>query len=336
MGLDELKFNVVGIEFYCTLEESWSDHSTANASWNYGTDKKIGGTPKSGIFINIRMNAKQDWFVKKVNSMIRGVRPFKRSLVPSTYDISGFWQNGFDDNILEDLRKYLKREIPKLGVTTPQYVSLSEEEKKQLEENELEEIKKQKAAVKSQQRKDAAKRKAEREEYYRNREKAEASTKSAAQKARLRKYLKLIIPIACTLIGLLVVVTVLGNGEISLPDMPVLLPDLLESIPNITQSCEVYDSIRITSGTSQGKISLMSCSIENKDVLTVSGDLSKSAQINLTLLNPDMKKIQDVTFVKKEFSHIIGEELYSKDDGKWRINVIVGGKLQGVLKFIAN
>jgi hypothetical protein len=47
-----------------------------------------------------------------------------------------------------------------------------------------------------------------------------------------------------------------------------------------------------------------------------------------------MKKIQDVTFVKKEFSHKIGEELYSKDDGKWRINVIVDGKLQGALKFM--
>ena len=96
MGLDELKFNVNGIEFYCTLQESWSDHSTANTSWNYGTDKKIGGPAKSGIFINIRMNVKEDWFVKKVDGMIRGVRPFKRSLVPATYDISGFWQNGFD------------------------------------------------------------------------------------------------------------------------------------------------------------------------------------------------------------------------------------------------
>jgi hypothetical protein len=49
-----------------------------------------------------------------------------------------------------------------------------------------------------------------------------------------------------------------------------------------------------------------------------------------------MKKIQDVTFRKKEFSHTIGEELYGKDVGKWRINVIVGGKLQGTLKFMVN
>jgi hypothetical protein len=49
-----------------------------------------------------------------------------------------------------------------------------------------------------------------------------------------------------------------------------------------------------------------------------------------------MKKIQEVTFVKKEFSHIIGKELYVKDAGEWTINVIVNGKPQGILKFIAN
>jgi len=119
--------------------------------------------------------------------------------------------------------------------------------------------------------------------------------------------------------------------QISIP-----LGDITEQISDTIQPCKVYNSIQITKVASQGTISLMSCSIENKDVLTVSGDLSKSAQINLTLLNPDMKKIQDVTFVKEKFSHIIGKELYSKDAGEWRINVIVSGKLQGILKFIAN
>ena len=119
--------------------------------------------------------------------------------------------------------------------------------------------------------------------------------------------------------------------QISLP-----LGDITEQISDTIQPCKVYGSIQITKVASQGTISLTSCSIENKDVLTVSGDLSKSAQINLTLLNPDMKKIQDVTFVKKEFSHIIGKELYSKDAGEWRINVIVSGKLQDPLKFIVN
>ena len=115
---------------------------------------------------------------------------------------------------------------------------------------------------------------------------------------------------------------------ISIPfDVIASLPlgDITEQISDTIQPCKVYGSIQITKVASQGTISLMSCSIENKDVLTVSGDLSKSAQINLTLLNPDMKKIQDVTFVKKEFSHTIGKELYSKDDGQWRINVIIDG-----------
>ena len=80
----------------------------------------------------------------------------------------------------------------------------------------------------------------------------------------------------------------------------------------------------------------MSCSIENKDVLTVSGDLSKSAQVNLTFFNPDMKEIREANYVKEKFSHIIGKELYSKDAGEWRINVKVNGEFQGILKFRVN
>ena len=126
---------------------------------------------------------------------------------------------------------------------------------------------------------------------------------------------------------------------ISIPlDVITSLPlgDITEQISDTIQPCKVYGSIQITKVASQGTISLMSCSIENKDVLTVSGDLSNSAQINLTLLNPDMKKIQDVTFVKKKFSHTIGKELYSKDAGEWRINVKVNGEFQGILKFRVN
>ena len=105
--------------------------------------------------------------------------------------------------------------------------------------------------------------------------------------------------------------------------------DIVEPIRGAIEPCEVYDEKE----TEQGKISLKLCPIKDKDVLTVSGDLSKSAQVNLALLSPDMKKIQDVTFVKKEFSHIIGQELYGKDAGQWRINIIIDGKLQGILKF---
>ena len=154
------------------------------------------------------------------------------------------------------------------------------------------------------------------------------------QKGRSRKIAAIIITIlSVAVIGMFL----FGDGSFdSLTQISIPLGDITEQISDTIQPCKVYNSIQITNVASQGTISLMSCSIENKDVLTVSGDLSKSAQINLTLLNPDMKKIQDVTFVKKEFSHIIGKELYSKDAGEWRINVIVSGKLQGVLKFIAN
>ena len=154
------------------------------------------------------------------------------------------------------------------------------------------------------------------------------------QKGRSRKIAAIIITIlSVAVIGMFL----FGDGSFdSLTQISIPLGDITEQISDTIQPCKVYNSIQITKVASQGTISLRSCSIENKDVLTVSGDLSKSAQINLTLLNPDMKKIQDVTFVKKEFSHTIGKELYSKDAGEWRINVIVDGKLQGILKFIAN
>ena len=154
------------------------------------------------------------------------------------------------------------------------------------------------------------------------------------QKGRSRKIAAIIITIlSVAVIGIFL----FGDGSFdSLTWIFILLDDIIEQISDTIQPCKVYNSIQITKVASEGTISLMSCSIENKDVLTVSGDLSKSAQDNLTFFNPDMKKIQEVTFVKKEFSQIIGKELYSKDAGEWRINVIVSGKLQGVLKFIAN
>ena len=154
------------------------------------------------------------------------------------------------------------------------------------------------------------------------------------QKGRSRKIAAGIISVFfIAIIGMFL----FGDGSFdSLTQISIPLGDITEQISDTIQPCKVYNSIQITKVASQGTISLMSCSIENKDVLTVSGDLSKSAQINLTLLNPDMKKIQEVTFVKKEFSHIIGKELYSKDAGEWRINVIVNGKDQGILMFMKN
>ena len=154
------------------------------------------------------------------------------------------------------------------------------------------------------------------------------------QKGRSRKIAAGIISVFfIAIIGMFL----FGDGSFdSLTQISIPLGDIAEPIRSAIEPCEVYGSIPITSGTTKGEISLKLCPIKDKNVLTVSGNLSKSAQVHLTLLNPNMKKIQDVTFVKKEFSHIIGKELYSKDAGEWRINVIVSGKLQGILKFIAN
>ena len=154
------------------------------------------------------------------------------------------------------------------------------------------------------------------------------------QKGRSRKIAAIIITIlSVAVIGMFL----FGDGSFTPSDWTFPpLGDIIEPIRDITEPirgaiepCEVYDEKE----TKHGKISLKLCPIKDKDVLTVSGDLSKSAQVNLALLSPDMKKIQDVTFVKKEFSHIIGQELYGKDAGQWRINIIIDGKLQGILKF---
>ena len=154
------------------------------------------------------------------------------------------------------------------------------------------------------------------------------------QKGRSRKIAAIIITIlSVAVIGMFL----FGDGSFTPSDW-ILIPigDIIEPIRDITEPirgaiepCEVYDEKE----TKHGKISLKLCPIKDNDVLTVSGDLSKSAQVNLALLSPDMEKIQDVTFVKKEFSHIIGQELYGKDAGQWRINIIIDGKLQGILKF---
>ena len=345
-------WTISGCHFTCEVEYWSGDGSKARAYWNYGTDKKFGGPGKSGYFIEIKMVPQAYWLSKKIHGWIRLVRPFKGPFGLGSID--QFWKTGMtgqEEEIIEEVKNVIKSGGPgaafekgRLEIRARQ--GKLEEEKWQSLKAKLDLIankrfKKDVLELNEKQQEEVLKihgKKVQRTRKPRKKVEADGTLhediRKERQKIRTRKAAKVAAKAVIVCVVAIAAVFVLGNGEISLPDMPVLLPDLLESIPNLTQSCEVYDSIRITSGTSQGKISLMSCTIKNKEMLTVSGELSQSSQINLTLLNPDMKKIQDVTFVKKEFSHTIGEELYSKDDGKWRINVIVGGKLQGALKFM--
>ena len=105
--------------------------------------------------------------------------------------------------------------------------------------------------------------------------------------------------------------------------------DITESVRSTIVPCEVYKSIPITVGTTEGKISLKEC----KNVLTVSGKLNESAQVHLTLLNPDKKPVHGTTFVTNEINYQIDKDLYDKQAGIWSINVTVNGKLQGTLEF---
>ena len=102
------------------------------------------------------------------------------------------------------------------------------------------------------------------------------------QKGRSRKIAAGIISVFfIAIIGMFL----FGDGSFdSLTWISIPLGDITEQISDTIQPCKVYGSIQITKVASEGTISLMSCSIENKDVLTVSGDLSKSAQVNLALL----------------------------------------------------
>ena len=108
--------------------------------------------------------------------------------------------------------------------------------------------------------------------------------------------------------------------------------DITESVRGTMEPCKVYDSILISSGTTQGKISLKEC----KKVLTVSGNLNESAQVHLTFLNPDKKPVHGTTFVTNEINYPIGKDLYDKQAGIWSIRVTVNGVPQGILEFIKN
>ena len=108
--------------------------------------------------------------------------------------------------------------------------------------------------------------------------------------------------------------------------------DITESVRSTIVPCEVYKSIPITVGTTEGKISLKEC----KNVLTVSGNLNESAQVHLTFLNPDKKPVYGKTILKNEINYQIEKELHAKMTENGSIRVTVNGVPQGMLEFMQN
>ena len=113
--------------------------------------------------------------------------------------------------------------------------------------------------------------------------------------------------------------SILNNNNIELPD-----------IGQWVGGCGEYNSISVNSQTTSGTISLLLC--DGKD-LTVSAKLSKSAQVQLDLLDPKSKKISQKSFINKEFEHVIHRILY-EDSGNYKIKIKVNGVwLKEVLEF---
>ena len=108
--------------------------------------------------------------------------------------------------------------------------------------------------------------------------------------------------------------------------------DITESVRSTIVPCEVYKSIPITVGTTEGKISLKEC----KNVLTVSGNLNESAQVHLTFLNPDKKPVHGTTFVTNEINYQIEKKIHAKMTENGSIRVTVNGVPQGILEFMQN
>ena len=333
-----IQWTIDKYRFTCEVEYWPSDGSKARAYWNYGTDKKFGGPGKSGYFIEIKMVPQDYWLSKKIHGWIRLVRPFKGPFGPGNID--QFWQTGKtgeEEKILFEVRDCLQAELSGNAyskerhrtsqhdrVPTNVFSDFKELERysraigADVERKEIEDIfkakgfsgkklemivnKKLKQKGKNRQRSSTKKRK----------ERQKIPTRKAAPKKAIAIVFVAVIIAA---------VFVLGNGEISLPDI---------SFPDITGSCETIQALRITSEATQGKISLQLCKEMGKDVLTVSGELDKSAQVNLTLFNPDIIKIEpDYTFVSKKFSRVIEQDVYENDYGKWRIKITINGEYRG-------
>ena len=157
------------------------------------------------------------------------------------------------------------------------------------------------------------------------------STFNNSPKGRSRKIAAIIISIFfVAIIGMFL----FGDGMNPFASFSDAFTDITESFRGTNvQQCKVHDSFLITDSVSiQGKIYLEECN----NVLTVSGNLNESAQVHLTLLNPDKKPVHGTTFVTNEINYQIEKELHAKMTENGSIRVTVNGVPQGMLEFMQN
>ena len=324
--------------FTCEVEYWSGDGSKARAYWNYGTDKKFGGPAKPGYFIEIKMNPQDYWVSKKIHGWIRLVRPFKGPFGPG--DIDQFWKTGMtgqEEEILFEVRDCLQDElsgiryskehhrtsqhdrVPTNVYSAGEIESIRAKNKADVERKEIEDIykakgfsgkklemivnKKLKQKGKNRQRSSTKKRK-----------KTDQESEKTPQKRT-----KPMIAVVCAAV-IIAAVFVLGNGEISLPNI---------SLSDIIGSCKLIDSVIINPGQNQESvIDLILCKEKGEELVVVSGDLHKNTKVMMELRKPDGNYFLPMTFVDK-IDWKIQKETYENDFGEWEIKITVNGKDHG-------
>ena len=324
--------------FTCEVEYWPSDGSKARSYWNYGTDKKFGGPGKPGYFIEIKMVPLEYWLSKKIHGWIRQVRPFKGLFGPGNID--QFWQTGKteeEEEILFEVRDCLQDElsgiryskehhrtsqhdrVPTNVYSAGEIESIRAKNKADVERKEIEDIykakgfsgkklemivnKKLKQKGKNRQRSSTKKRK-----------KTDQESEKTPQKRT-----KPMIAVVCAAV-IIAAVLVLGNGEISLPNI---------SLSDIIGSCKLIDSVIINPGQNQESvIDLILCKEKGEELVVVSGDLHKNTKVMMELRKPDGNYFLPMTFVDK-IAWKIQKETYENDFGEWKIKITVNGKYHG-------
>ena len=324
--------------FTCEVEYWSADGDTSRAYWNYGTDKKFGGPGKPGYFIEIKMVPQDYWLSKKIHGWIRLVRPFKGPFGSGSID--QFWKTGMtgqEEEILFEVRDCLQDElsgiryskehhrtsqhdrVPTNVYSAGEIESIRAKNKADVERKEIEDIykakgfsgkklemivnKKLKQKGKNRQRSSTKKRK-----------KTEQESEKTPQKRT-----KPMIAVVCAAV-IIAAVLVLGNGEISLPNI---------SLPDIIGSCKVIDSVIINPGQNQESvIDLILCKEKGEELVVVSGDLHKNTKVMMELRKPDGNYFLPMTFVDK-IDWKIQKETYENDFGEWEIKITVNGEYHG-------
>lgn len=309
-------------EFFCTLE--WFEGSTdkTNDYWTSKGRMRRGQAP-TGYHITIRISPPNEYLSRQILGLLRKARPFRGPPVSQSFNkrIESFWATGMleqEDKIFEDVRKVLERE-------------LSGAQKKANKEKILDEAEISSGGGYGWQKSYEDKRFSKYDPpTYKDDDVLFVPDKEKKNKARKKsrraKSRRLAPKIAIVCVAAIIAaVFVLGNGEISLPNI---------SLPDIIGSCKVIDSVIINPGQNQESvIDLILCKEKGEELVVVSGDLHKNTKVMMELRNPDGNYFRPMVFVDK-IDWKIQKETYENDFGEWKIKITVNGKYDGkVLAF---